>query len=242
MTELAIDLLTVWERGLPATPVERGLLLLSIPLPGRTVEQLALVRVGERDARLLTLRERAFGSRMNGRVTCPVCSSELELSFDTGLVRVDGAAEDAPDSVHVDDYEVTVRCIDSTDLAALSPGEDLETNARTLVRRSIVDARHAGKETDADALPPPVVAGVADCLSAADPQSNVRLSIACPDCSHAWQAGFDIASYLWTEIHAWACRILREVHEIAGAYGWREREILALSPTRRQIYLDQIRS
>ena len=83
---------------------------------------------------------------------------------------------------------------------------------------------------------------VSECLSAADPQSDVRISAECPDCAHAWQAPLDIASYLWTEVHAWASRVLREVDEIASTYGWRESEILALSPARRQIYLDLIRS
>jgi hypothetical protein len=51
----------------------------------------------------------------------------------------------------------------------------------------------------------------------------------------------DIASYLWSEIHAWAGRMLRDVHALAAAYGWREADILAMSPWRRQAYLEMIR-
>jgi hypothetical protein len=51
---------------------------------------------------------------------------------------------------------------------------------------------------------------------------------------------FDIASYFWDEINAWANRILREVHILASRYGWSERDILALSPWRRQFYLDMV--
>jgi len=50
--------------------------------------------------------------------------------------------------------------------------------------------------------------------------------------------GFDIARYLWSEVHAWALRFLREVDLIARTYHWREEDILALTPTRRQAYLE----
>ena len=51
---------------------------------------------------------------------------------------------------------------------------------------------------------------------------------------------FDIVSFFWAEIDAWARRVLREVNVLARAYGWRESDILALSPVRRQIYLSMV--
>ena len=63
----------------------------------------------------------------------------------------------------------------------------------------------------------------------------------CPACDHRWSTVFDIASYLWSEIHAWAKRLLRTVDTLARTYAWREADILALSPSRRQIYLELAR-
>ena len=40
----------------------------------------------------------------------------------------------------------------------------------------------------------------------------------------------------WLEIDAWARRTLRDVHALASAYAWSERDVLALSPTRRTLY------
>jgi hypothetical protein len=57
-------------------------------------------------------------------------------------------------------------------------------------------------------------------------------------CTYSWHAAFDIATYLATEVHTWASRQLREVHDLARAYGWSEAEILAMSPTRRRAYLE----
>jgi hypothetical protein len=36
--------------------------------------------------------------------------------------------------------------------------------------------------------------------------------------------------------------VLREVHILASAYGWREDDILAMSPARRRIYLEMLRA
>ncbi len=77
-------------------------------------------------------------------------------------------------------------------------------------------------------------------LADRDPQADVRLRLVCPACEHATTMIFDIASFLWHEIDAWACRILREVHTLASAYGWTEEAILALTPFRRQCYLELV--
>jgi hypothetical protein len=74
----------------------------------------------------------------------------------------------------------------------------------------------------------------------ADPQADVQLALTCPACGHQWEATFDIASFFWSEIDSWAHRILREVHTLASAYGWREADILAMSPQRRQLYLEMV--
>jgi hypothetical protein len=73
-----------------------------------------------------------------------------------------------------------------------------------------------------------------------DPQADVQLALQCPSCSHPWHDPFDIATFFWGEINAWAVRILREVHMLAAAYGWSETDILAMNARRRQVYLDMV--
>jgi hypothetical protein len=48
----------------------------------------------------------------------------------------------------------------------------------------------------------------------------------------------DIERFLWAKINAVARRLLHEVHILAQVYHWSEAEILALTPTRRQFYLE----
>ena len=49
---------------------------------------------------------------------------------------------------------------------------------------------------------------------------------------------FDIATVLWTELAGLARSLIEEVDALASAYGWSEREILALSGRRRRAYLE----
>jgi hypothetical protein len=75
-----------------------------------------------------------------------------------------------------------------------------------------------------------------------DPYAEIHMSLSCPACNHRWTSSLDIVSYLWGEIEDWAQRLLADVHTLASAYSWSERDILALNPTRRQFYLDMVRA
>jgi hypothetical protein len=108
-----------------------------------------------------------------------------------------------------------------------------------LLARCVLDARDAsGEKVSAELLPSHVAAAIAREMAVADPGADVELDLTCPACEHRWQAVFDIAGFLWKEIQAWAQRALRDVHCLARAYGWREADVLALTPTRRQIYME----
>ena len=76
--------------------------------------------------------------------------------------------------------------------------------------------------------------------AAGDPQADLEVNLTCPACGHRWAALVDVAAFLWTELKAQARRLLREVHTLALAYGWRESDILAMSSRRRQAYLDMV--
>ena len=60
----SIELLRVWEDGIHFTLTERSLQLLSIACGVPDLNKVADWSIGERDARLLQLREWMFGSRL----------------------------------------------------------------------------------------------------------------------------------------------------------------------------------
>lgn len=236
----ASKLLSVWERASRQTPVERALLFLGAACPERTAEELEQLSIGERDSLLVTLREWTFGSQLVSRLVCKKCGERLELSLKLSDVRVVREVEAAAAlTVNADGYEVVFRLPNSEDVKAVTRtavDSDLE---QFLLRRCVLRVTKDGVEQSAAELPYAMIERIVDGMAAADPQSSPLL-LACAACSHQWQVGFDIVSYFWAEVNAWANRVLREVHVLASRYGWREDDILAMSSWRRQSYLEMI--
>ena len=82
---------------------------------------------------------------------------------------------------------------------------------------------------------------IGEAMASADPLAEIRIELNCSECGYRWDEALDLVSFLWIEIEARAKRLLRDVHALASAYGWSEREILSLSEPRRQLYLEMAR-
>jgi hypothetical protein len=237
------ELLHLWERGLEQTPVDRALALLGTACQDCPEEDLAQYSVGQRDARLLALREQTFGPEIHAVGRCARCGQELELRFQVNEVRVDPKEEPTSHPMTLTDggYSVKFRLPNSHDLReALAAQNGMAEALQLLLRRCLLESWFGEAEVGAWQLPDSVVAAISERMAEADPQAEVELTLACPDCRHEWQERFEIESFFWAEIHAWAGRTLREVHQLASAYGWSEAEVLAVSPVRRSLYLNLI--
>jgi hypothetical protein len=237
----ASELLSLWERGLPLNGAERALALLCATSAEASPEALARLSIGARDARLLRLRERTFGPQLLSIAICPQCSERLEFSFTVEEIMAGPEmGEQGRFSLSLGDYEVQFRLPDSLDLVALASGAGINLTDRFLLARCLLSARQADAEKTIDDLPQEVIEALVNEMGRSDPQADVQLALKCPQCGHEWKLAFDIVSFFWNELNAWAQRVLREVHALASAYGWREEEILALGAQRRQIYLGMI--
>lgn len=236
----ASKLLSVWERALSQSSVERALALLVAACPEHSLEELARFSIGRRDRLLLTLREWTFGSRLLGRVPCQKCGEALELAFNVSDICAPEAEMHDALTLKLDGYEVHFRPPNSQDLTAISNCGNIPDGKQRLLARCLLRVTEDGTERAVESLPERVREAVVERMAEADPQSDVQLQLSCPACGHSWLAAFDIVSYFWSEINAWAVRILREVHTLASAYGWREEDILALSPQRRHFYLEMV--
>ena len=238
----ARDLLDLWERGLAGTPLERTLDLLASAYPDMPSRQIREMPIGRRDARLLAVREALFGPRLPCLTGCPGCGERLEVVFDSAQLRA--GPEEATlawtGSVTVGDTEVHFRLPNSEDLLQVAGLPGPTRARRALFERCVEHAARNGGPVPAADLTDEVVLAASVRMAELDPQADIQVALTCPACAHRWSAAFDIASYLWTEINAWAVRTLGEIHCLASAYGWREADILALSPVRRQLYLEMI--
>jgi hypothetical protein len=233
----ATDLLTLWEEGQGRPPVERALMLLEGAYPELGGEALALLSIGQRDARLLALREQLFGPTLANQSTCPQCGESLEQTFTVEDIRIPAAAE-TPGllSVAINEDVVHFRLPNSQDLAALPSFEDVRVARARLVERCLL-ASSPERAHPPVALSESVVETIAERMAQADPQGDIQLALSCPRCAREWVESFDIVSYLWSELAAWASRMLDQVHRLACVYGWREADILAMSAWRRDVYL-----
>lgn len=246
------ELLETWERGLGRSQLERALLLLSAAT-GASAKALAHLPIGERDARLLKLRERTFGPQLTSLAECPSCGERLEMTFNVADLRVgskQGEAEERaaiPEitlqethTLFVDVYQISFRLPDSRDLLSLAHCGDLETARSNLLNRCLLNAQRETEEISIEELPEIVLKAVAERMADVDPQADVLLALSCARCHESWEEIFDINSFFWTEINSWARRTLSDVHTLAKAYGWRERDILELSVWRREFYLSMV--
>lgn len=232
------QLLDVWEQGRTRSPVEQGVGLLAAALPDTPPAQIARLSIGRRDALLLTLREWTFGPDLACVAACPACGERLEFLFQVEDILLPQPEEPEPLTLQADGYDIEYRLPNSQDLAALAASESA---ARAqLLERCILSIRAGDEPAVAAELPPQILQALEEDMARHDPQADIQLALACPECDHHWQSPFDILTFFWAELEAWARHILDEVHILASAYGWPEADILALSEARRRHYLERV--
>ena len=236
----AADVLDVWERGRNRHPVDRALLILAAVAPASSTEPLERLPVGERDARLLAVRRATFGDTIESWAECPRCAGVVEFTVSASALAGPGAAPDAVLEIEAGGVSLRLRVPDSVDLASAAGAADAAAARGRLLERCVVATGLDGGLLDVGTLPAAVLDVAEAYLAEVDPRADVTFAVACPLCGHAWELVFDIATILWSEIAAAARRAAQEVHVLARAYGWRETDVLTLSPARRQLYLSLV--
>jgi hypothetical protein len=233
----AAELLEAWEKAAGRDSLERSHILLRAAGERDSTE----LPLGERDARLLTLREWTFGTEVSAVTRCPQCKEEIELAFQVGDLRVEAKSKAEEFSISAEEYEIKFHLPNSKDIDAVrSEPADRASIPKRLLARCISGATHGGERISVESLPDSVVKAVSDQMAESDPQAEIELCLDCSSCKHSWKELFDVELFLWAEIQAWASRLLMEIHQLAASYGWSESDILAMSPVRRNIYLNLI--
>ncbi len=108
----AMDLLAVWEHSLNRTVLERVLTLLTAACPEIESEAIAELSIGERDARLLQLREWMFGSNLVNTAQCPQCTQRVEWENRIADIRIQPSPItplSAEFNLNVEDYGLRFR-------------------------------------------------------------------------------------------------------------------------------------
>lgn len=236
------EMISVWERGENHSPLDRALLLLQAGQPETSLQEIARLTVGERDRRLLQLREQTIGKRFSCFVKCPRCEEDLEFEFDTSQIfQAPAAFHTEPINVSADGFSAAFRLPNSDDLLeVLQNSASPEESQRRLLARCVVELQRDGQVLELDEAPETVHSKLCDLIGNSDPQADVQFSVQCFSCNKSWQATFDVASFFWKEIAIRARRALSEVHVLASSYGWKESDILSMSEARREFYLAMV--
>lgn len=233
------EILEVWERGQGRGAEQQALAPLLVASPERPAEELARLPVGERDEALLDLRRLTLGSLLQGSAPCPGCGLTVDFAVEVEEVLAAGrGARRGAVEVAAGGVEISLRPLDSLDLAFAGAAPSLAEARRRLVERAVVSAVRDGEPVAAAELPEEAVAALAEALEARDPLAVVPLAMACGRCGRSWQPLLEVAGFVWRELAARAERTMSDVHSLAQTYGWSESTILALSPARRQYYLE----
>jgi hypothetical protein len=236
------EFVQIWEVGLGQHSLDRALTILMAAFPDTTRSTLATLSVGQRDSCLFAVRQSTFGAHLNSLATCPACPEQIEFTLDLHQMQitVDTQPNSSIYALSLDANTIRFRLPDSRDLAALVGSRDSSTARNILLHRCVIQVEQDGKALTVEELSEAHIVQLATQMKEYDPLAEVSIDLTCPACGASWQALFDIESFLWKEIATQARRLLRDVHLLARAYGWREADILAMSTARRQFYLEMV--
>lgn len=234
------ELLEVWEKGLHQTLLEKTMCLLVKACSGDDPDQLGHLSIGDRDARLLQLREWTFGSQLHNMTKCPHCNEMVEWQSDTKNLYLQPPSHNfsvRTFEIEKDAFHIRFRLPDSVDiLKAISNKEA----TKTIIGNCVLEINSKDGAGSIDDLNEDVWMELSERMAKEDPQANITINLSCPACSNTWNAIFDIVSFFWAEINNWAKRIMQEVCLLARAFGWSERDILNMGSYRRQLYIQMI--
>lgn len=232
-------LVEAWEAGFAKASLARALGLLAAADESRAWEELMTLSMAERDLELLRLRQASFGDLMKGSLPCGACGTRLEfgISVQRMIERFETLRRPAEATVAAGRFTFVMRPVNSRDLAAIvsetEPRRELLALCTSLIEPGgvvVQDAVVACEER------------VTEQFNWLNEGAETRFSVPCMACGVSGQVDLDIARFLWTEVRHAALTILREVHELASAYGWAERAIFAMSAARRSAYLEMARA
>lgn len=236
----AQDIVRLWETCASLHPIDRVLAVLRAGSTDDAPGAVAALPIGERERLAVALRIRTFGPAGEGANACPACGLVHEIDPPLQAMLAAPVAGSEPLTLVLDGHEIVARSPDSYDQAALTCCADQDDALRTLIVRCVLRVSHGGEEVEVGTLPPAVVAAVAESLARHDPNAETLIRSRCVGCDHPWTMVFDAGEFLWAEVAQHARRLLYEVHTLARAYHWSERDILSMSAQRREAYLDLV--
>lgn len=234
--------LNLWEQGASNSPLHFSIYTISETFPEIDVAKALSLPIGIRDSLLILIRSNIFGNTFTNIAQCPRCGEKIEWEQHSDNFEI-GKPEDLLVKERYEfengEYTISFRLPNTKDILNLENAAEGYAEEQ-LLNNCLLKVNLADKTIPTSDIPNEIVANLLTCMEKEDRLADINFSLHCPACSHAWNNNFDIVQYFWTEINAWANRMMYEIGVIASNFGWSEKQILDLSPKRRQIYLEMI--
>lgn len=225
-------LLEVWEQCYGCSHFQRATRLLHFASPGLSGQQLGDLAVGERDQILISSCVNIFGQVIEAKTRCSECGVDLETQIDlTSFLSPEYKAKNSAE-ISIGAKVVTlepIRIKDLSDMHLLGPSQWLATKIL------VVEEGQQQPTLEQQEL-------VNESLADLDPKADLCVEMTCSECGSIWLDAFDITCHFWIKLDALCKKLLVSIHVLANAYGWTEQDIMRLSPWRREVYLDMVRS
>jgi hypothetical protein len=168
---------------------------------------------------------------------CDKCGEQLEMELALpALIEFHGQrAELESVALRVDDREIVLR---------RPTGDDQRrwVSAPTKQRQLVLDLVPANQRAFVANLDSAAWERIDEAMATADPLIDFHAETACPACSVSHRIAIDLESLAWARLANAQRALVDDVLRLASAYYWTERDILALSPARRALYLERLGS
>jgi hypothetical protein len=195
--------------------------------------------VGDIDALIVTLRVERMGDRLIAEGSCGHCSAMVDVDF--GLAAYLAHRRPRRSRLAIPDDEAGWWRLLRFDTTFRLPSAGEVIAAGDVVNhpgggRSALLAACVRGDLSANA-----VRAAERAMTVLAPILRTTVSGACPECGAVVDLDVDARGLCLAELGFLAGSVLDEVHLLASAYHWRERDILDLPSTRRTAYAERIR-
>jgi hypothetical protein len=194
------------------------------------VDVLWELSVGDRLRALLHLAALVDDRPAPVQVICAGCAQTLEAELSLRELAALGAEADPaqPVEIRIGDERVRLRRPTGADQLRWWLAAN-ETGPREMIEELRVERTRP--------IPIEWLPQIDDAMAEADPLVDFRVRAVCPDCSAVGELAVDLEELMLKRLRRARARLLSEIHRLAMAYHWSERQILALPAWRRQDYL-----
>lgn len=184
----------------------------------------------------ITIRTRGHRLVLLSRCRNEDCAETFEIPLDLRMFQQ--RASDRTTEIVIDDHAVCLH---------LPTGEDqrrwyaqAETVDAVLMAKQLVLTVDGIKPAENWRMPAAWVEAIGEQLEDLDALTVLQLKTNCPACGQMLALELDLEQQLLSELALCQRRMLNDIHLLASAYHWSEKDIMDLSPSRRSYYITRL--